>query len=375
MENDNIDDKDFEFDDQSNTEDENDIEEIPKEKRILRTQAYDKSVSDLVAMMPDDIKLDPDYQRSYIWDNKKASLLIESILLNVPIPVIYVEEEEDSTWNVVDGLQRLNSLRRFFANEFKLSGLEVLSELNKSQFSTLNAKAQRVLKNGILRIIVILQESHPEIKYDIFQRLNRGSVRLNEQELRNCLYRGKLNEEVREMRELKALQQILGLKRPHPRFVDAELVLRSIALISRFDPKTGTLEKYRGKMKGFLNLFMQEKKDASSSEIEAFKKSFVHSLESSFAVFGEKAFRRIEPTNRVAERQINRAIMDVIMVGFSYYDQKRINSKKNEIQEAFFNLLTSDEKFHDTITVGTSDKVKLEYRLVAWCKTLTRVMS
>jgi Protein of unknown function DUF262 len=86
--------------------------EIPLEKRVLQTQAYDKSVGDLMAMMDttsreSDIRLDPHYQRSYVWDNKKASLLIESILLNVPIPVIYVEEDENGRWNVVDGLQRL----------------------------------------------------------------------------------------------------------------------------------------------------------------------------------------------------------------------------------------------------------------------------
>ncbi|NMM36784.1 MAG: DUF262 domain-containing protein [Glaciimonas sp.] len=366
---------DFDFDDKSADIEDSEIEEIPKEKRVLRTQAYDKSVADLVAMMPDDIRLDPDYQRNYIWDNKKASLLIESILLNVPIPVIYVEEEEDSTWNVVDGLQRLNSLKRFFSNEFKLTGLEVLSELNRLQFSTLNTKAQRVLKNGILRIIVILQESHPEIKYDIFLRLNRGSVRLNEQELRNCLYRGNLNQEVRDLRESEKLQAILGLTRPHPRFVDAELVLRSIALIERFNRDTGSVGSYIGKMKGFLNLFMNEYKNADKSTIDRFRRVFIHSLNSSFDIFGEKAFRRIDVKNRVADRQINRAIMDVIMVGFAYYDKKQIIKMKVEICEAFIKLLNDDHKFNESITLGTSDKPKLEYRLTAWMHTLKEVMS
>lgn len=89
--------------------------EIPHEVRNLITQAYDKSVSDIVRMIADkDLVLDPDYQRNYVWDNKKASKLVESIILNVPIPVIYVSEEKDSSWSVIDGLQRLNSLKRFF---------------------------------------------------------------------------------------------------------------------------------------------------------------------------------------------------------------------------------------------------------------------
>lgn len=106
--------------------------EIPKEVRKITTQAYDKSVADMVRMMEDkDIRLNPEYQRNYVWDNKKASMLIESIILNVPIPVIYVSQEEDDSWVVIDGLQRLNSLKRFFAGKFKLSGLEILSDLNK----------------------------------------------------------------------------------------------------------------------------------------------------------------------------------------------------------------------------------------------------
>ena len=185
-------------------EENNAYEEIPKEERILRTQAYDKSVSDLVSMMHDkNIILDPDYQRNYIWDNKKASLLIESILLNVPIPVIYVSEDDDSRWVVVDGLQRLTSLLRFFDNEFKLTSLEILRGLNKYQYSTLNDKAKRMFNNGMIRIIVILQESHPEIKYDIFERLNCGAILLNSQELRNCMYRGAFNSSLKTIRKDK----------------------------------------------------------------------------------------------------------------------------------------------------------------------------
>ncbi|OQY44649.1 MAG: hypothetical protein B6242_12260, partial [Anaerolineaceae bacterium 4572_78] len=106
-------------------------DEIPRKERYLLTQAYDFSVSELVnKVAKEDIILTPEYQRGYVWDNKKASLLIESLLLNVPIPVIYMSEEKDGTWSVVDGLQRLYSLQRFFNNELKLIGLDVLQELN-----------------------------------------------------------------------------------------------------------------------------------------------------------------------------------------------------------------------------------------------------
>ncbi len=355
------------------------VEDIPREKRVLQTQAYDKSVGDLISMMEDngresDIRLDPHYQRSYIWDNKRASLLIESILLNVPIPVIYVEEDEDSRWNVVDGLQRLNSLKRFFSNEFKLTGLEVLSELNREQFSTLPAKAQRILRNGILRVIVILQESHPEIKYDIFLRLNRGAVRLNEQELRNCLYRGQFNDYLKSARNSTKLQKIMGLSEPHNRFVDSELILRSIAFSTQFDQKTKTIPGYTGKMKGFLNWFMNKNKNCSDDSIKKYDTQFKKSLDSSFIVFGEKAFRKIDSKSLVADRLLNRAIFDSIMVGFSKYDPIIIEKHKQEIRNLFISLPDQDSKFSDAITYGTSDKTKVEYRLKKWCDELEKIM-
>ena len=118
--------------------------EIPPIERKIVTQAYDKSVSDVVRMVEDgEIRLDPDYQRNYVWDNKKASLLVESIILNVPIPIIYVSQEKDETWTVIDGLQRLYSLKRFFNGAFKLTGMEVLKELNKCDISNLSPKADR----------------------------------------------------------------------------------------------------------------------------------------------------------------------------------------------------------------------------------------
>jgi hypothetical protein len=367
------DDEEMRFAEKETTGDDSLGDEIPKENRILRTQAYDKSVADLVAMMDGDIRLDPHYQRNYIWDNRKASLLIESILLNVPIPVIYVEEDDESVWNVVDGLQRLNSLKRFFSNEFRLTGLEVLPELNRQQYSSLPPKAQRILRNGILRIIVILQESHPEIKYDIFLRLNRGAVKLNEQELRNCLYRGTFNDELKRVRENTNLQRMLGLRRPHPRFVDAELVLRALALMTQFDEEKGTLSNYVGKMKGFLNWFMNQHKNADSKTLGSFDKKFRNSVDCSYVVFGTKAFRRLDASGH-PENLINRAIFDILMVGFLKYTPPQVGAKKKEIADTLLELQRKDHRFYEAITFATGDKAKIEHRLSKWSEALDTVM-
>lgn len=336
--------------------------EIPKEVRHLRTQSYDKSLSDLVGMIDrKSICLDPDYQRNYLWDNNRASLLIESILLNIPIPVIYVEEDEEKDWNVIDGLQRLTSINRFFKNDFKLTRLEVLTELNGQTYSNLQPKARRILENGMLRVVVLLEETHPEIKYDVFMRLNNGAVKLNEQELRNCLYRGKLNEVIKELRENKEFLLCLGLKEPHKRFVDAEMILRFFALYYAYDIHEKKLIDYPGKMKTFLNEFMAKHRKMSPKEADKFKALFDKSVEGLFSTFGKNAFKRINKDGKY-EIRINRSLVDVIMICFAHLSKEKL-IKNKDLYIRNIKELCSNDDFLETITMGTSDFKKVELRL------------
>lgn len=359
---------DDEIEDFADNLDESDLEpiEIPKEVRNLRTQAYDKSVRDLVTMIHDgDIDLDPDYQRNYLWDNKKASLLIESILLNIPIPVVYVAENDESQWNVIDGLQRLNSLYRFFNNEFKLSKLEVLNELNGLTYHNLPPKAKRMLGNGMFRVVVLLAETHPEIKYDVFMRLNTGSVKLSEQELRNCLYRGPLNNFLKECTKNKVFLSCLKLKEPHKRFVDAELILRFFAIRENFNLNEVTLN-YPGRMKTFLNNYMNKNQNISDSKEKEFRDIFQTTMENIRYVLGDKAFRRPLDSN-THESRINRSLIDVVMLCFSHIDMEDCKLNKefyiNQIQ-----VLCKNEEFIDAINFGTSDSKKINTRLTLGLK-------
>jgi hypothetical protein len=361
-----------EFDDHYSNEEE--ITEIPKAVRKITTQAYDKSVSDIVRMIEDkDINLNPEYQRNYVWDNKRASMLIESIILNVPIPVIYVSQEEDDSWTVIDGLQRLNSLKRFFDRDFKLTGLEILSELNKSDSKSLNPKALRILKNGLLRIIVISHDSNEEIKYDVFMRLNRGSVRLTEQELRNCLYRGKFNEMLKKLSENLHFLALLNLKEPHVRMNDCELILRYFAISRNWDLEDRDILNYNGRMKVFLNEYMLEHQNPSKQEIEDYTNDFNSTVEKVLTIFGDKAFRRIN-NNGEYETSLNRSIMDVLLLSCKYFQLDKLLSKKKLIVDRFNYLVTKDMPFRDSIIIGTSDKKVITYRLSRWYDELNSLL-
>lgn len=370
----NIVNKNFIYDDDSDNDSKIPYE-IPQEVRKITTQAYDKSVSDIIRMIEDnEIKLDPDYQRNYIWDNKKSSLLIESIILNVPIPVIYVSQEKDDTWSVIDGLQRLYSLKRFFECKFKLSGLEILSELNKQDIKSLNPKALRMLKNGLLRVIMISHDSNEEIKYDVFMRLNTGSVHLTEQELRNCLYRGSLNKLLKDFSQNKTWQKLLGLKEPHKRMADRELALRFLAIYKSWDDVNKELKGYKGRMKSFLNTFMSVNQNIDNKTYSEMKSAFEETIEKVLLVYGDDAFRR---TNRdgIRENSINRAIMDVIMLSSIQHTKEELIHKRDEINNQLLNLIINDINFSNSIKNGTSDTKVITYRLTRWCDEVQIIIS
>lgn len=346
--------------------------EIPHEVRNLTTQAYDKSVSDIVRMIGDkDLILDPDYQRNYVWDNKKASKLVESIILNVPIPVIYVSEEKDSSWSVIDGLQRLNSLKRFFDGKFKLSGLEILYELNKCDIKSLPAKASRMLKNGLLRIVMVTADSNDDIKYDIFMRLNTGAVHLNEQELRNCLYRGKFNTFLQEEAKNPQWLALLGLEEPHKRMSDRELLLRFLALSVNWNRETGEVNGYRGNMKSFMNGFMKQNQNNSSS-LNYFKALCDETIDKVFQVYGVDAFRRLNEDGTVTP--INRAIMDAVMIASIPYGKEALLVKQNEIKDKLFCELNDNTEFRLSTLNSTSDTKVIKFRISYWCKKIDDLM-
>lgn len=367
-------DTDFTYDDDSDKDSQIPYE-IPNEVRKITTQAYDKSVSDIVRMMEEgDIRLDPDYQRNYVWDNKKSSLLIESIILNVPIPVIYVSQEKDDTWSVIDGLQRLYSLKRFFDGKFKLSGLEVLSELNRQDIHTLNFKALRMLRNGLLRVIMITHDSNEEIKYDVFMRLNTGSVHLTEQELRNCLYRGALNKLLKDLSANKTWQKLLGLVGPHKRMADRELALRFLAISQSWNDAEQMLIGYKGRMKSFLNVFMKKYQDVDHDTISHWKSIFEDTVEKVYGIYGEDAFRRTGK-NGVKEKSINRAIMDVLMLSSISYNYDELLNRKEKILSKLIDLISTDTTFYNSIKIGTSDTKVVAYRLSRWCSELKTIVS
>ncbi|MBK8712114.1 MAG: DUF262 domain-containing protein [Niastella sp.] len=348
--------------------------EIPKEKRYLNTASYDFSVQTLVDYMTGDIPkiiLEVPFQRNFIWKDDRASQLIESVIMNVPIPPLYFAEEESGRWLVIDGLQRLNSLLHFHQNEYKLQGLEIIKELIDLKYKDLPPKSKSLLNDGLFRVNVIKKDSHPDIKYDIFMRLNKGSVSLNYQELRNCLYRGHLNDIARIFsKENKDFQKLLNLKRPHPRFLDVELIMRVFALNEKLelnDEGEYHIESYNGRMVNFINDYMDSTRKMTKEDAENKLTELGETINKVIAVFGlDQAFK----DQNAKIKRFNKSIAEFILLSFQKYDIEKLKENKKVIKDLLKEHLLSNDEFRISISQNTSDKDVVNFRINYWLKTL-----
>lgn len=185
-----------------------------QKQRELVTASVDYNLSTLQSLTVDNIiDLSPSFQRRDRWDVKRQSKLIESFLINVPIPPIFLNEDDLGTYSIIDGKQRLTAITSFLDDKFKLTGLEIFSDVNDRRFSDLPRQLQVVLKTRpTIRAIIILKQSDPDVKNEVFQRLNTGGAVANPQEIRNNAYAGPLNELVMRLAESASFHRELNIK-------------------------------------------------------------------------------------------------------------------------------------------------------------------
>ena len=228
-----------------------------------------------------------------MWDTKKASRLLESAFLDIPLPVIYLSEGNDGKEYVIDGQQRLTSFFSFIdghlpneTKDFKLIGLQVFNELNRKKFTDIDEELQDKIRYCKIRTITFRKESDPNLKFEIFERLNTGAVSLNDQELRNCIYRGSYNELLKELSAESDFKYLLGIKNIEKRMKDVELVLR-FAAFYHF-----TYLQYKPPMKKFLNLEMEKYQSISQAEADDLRNAFKNTLSIIKSLIDKHAFKR-----------------------------------------------------------------------------------
>jgi len=365
------------FKDENNEEElENgEYKDLPKAQRRIITKKTDPEIRSICERM-DKGKLivSPEFQRFYVWEDKPfiKSRLIESVLLNVPIPIIYTAETKEGKEEVIDGQQRMTTFHGFKNNKFKLSGLNILSELNGKRYDELPEEYQDKFLDREITVIKILAESQKDIKFEIFQRLNRGSISLSEQELRNCIYRGNFNNLIKKLTKNKDFQRLQDLNKTHKRMKDAERILRFFALCDK------TEHNYKSPMKQFLNNYMEEKREISEKELEKKERLFKKCVELCQQVFGDLSFRRYyldeETKEGRKDKKINEGLIDIQLYGFMEYEKRDIVGKEQLIKDKFIDLVTSNRDFIETIEIGTYSTNQLKKRVEIWFNILRNIV-
>lgn len=303
--------------------------DVPLEYQFLPTEETQLSVRDLWGrFLSRELVLDPSFQRHYVWDKQRASRFIESLLLGLPVPPIFLAENPDGRLDVIDGHQRLETIFRFMQpllsgpsggrvqgvfSPLTLLGCEVLSKLNGRGVTALDINDRAKLWERKQNVILIKKNAHPIMKFVLFARLNQGAMALNNQELRNCLYRGPYNELIARLSESPDVLKVFGRRGPDKRMTDRERVLRFFALAHR-------RADYHTPFREFLNDEMRINQHAPADQLSAFRTEFESALNWTKRIFpaNELQMFRVgnvdDPNGHWVRRRMN-LLYELEMVG------------------------------------------------------------
>lgn len=360
--------------DDSSILDEPDPEGVFKKRKIF-TDKSDTPIASLHSAEKDgDLVLTPIFQRRKVWDDSRSSRLVESAILDVPLPVFYLAESPDGTQEVIDGQQRLRALFRFVDNEYALSSLKALPELNGQYFRDLERSVQKAIRNCAVRVVLFKKESDPNLRFDIFERLNTGAVPLNDQELRNCIYRGPYNDLLVDLSQDADYMWLMGFDGPEKRFKDVAYVLRFAAFLH-----AGYL-KYSPSMARFLNGDMADHQKLSVKSAKELQTAFKTSVTLVRSLLGKNAFKRYYRGDENAKdgrwepKKFNASLYDILMGCFADRDKNRVMANLDTIREALVVLMTADQDFVDSIELSTSSKQAIRTRFDKWRSTLDAIL-
>jgi len=325
-----------------------------------------QSISDMVDSGSIDIS--PKYQRRLRWNEIKDSGLIESFLLNIPVPPIYLAEDEYGIYSVIDGKQRVTAINKFLKGKLKLTSLEKFQELEGYSFDELPTSLSNALKiRPYLRVVTLLRQSNPDLKHEVFLRLNKAGVALNSQEIRNVAFRGKFNDMLFDLSASNYLaKQLKSTKdtKVYREMVDVQYVLRFFTLHTYWN-------NFPGNMDLAMDKFMADNYRNSSEKILIQKKSFTDALTFCEKIWGSDGFMKPNSSKRVLQ-----GFYDIQMVCSTFLTPKQriiAIQKKDVVKKALVSLLKSDDEFIESVTQFTSNHRSVKYRIETFTNTLKNI--
>lgn len=352
------------LDDDGTTETTDDISEDSEDvipfRYSITSYGADYPVDALVKRLNDENIFIPEFQREYIWTYSEACRFIESLLLGLPVPGIFLAREGDSEkLLVIDGNQRLKTLQYFYSGYFKnmsskFSLKYVQPEFEGKTYVDLDASDRRKLDDSIIHVTIIRQDEpsgDDSSIYHIFERLNTGGRLLKPQEIRACIYHGKFNELLNDLNKNKKWREMYGQTNPHNRLADQELILRFFALYFGHN-------EYSSPMKDYLNIYMGSNRNFALNSGSELCDIFNKTVDLVYSGVGNKLGKE---TFRVST-QINAAFFDAMMVGIATRISRGDVKNVEGIEERRRSLL-SDREFVTVCKSGTSDEKNVNIRI------------
>jgi len=296
------------------------------------------------------IKIQPDFQRNQVWKPEQKSKFIESIILNFPLPPIYLNETKESNYIVIDGLQRSTALRQFYKGEYVLKGLEALPKYNGYKFKDLPESLQSKFEDKKLTVFILKPSTPMVVIYDLFNRINTGGTQLNRQEVRNCIYIGKSTQLLKNLAEQNYYKEAIWWGVSDKRMKDREVALRYIAF-RWFDYEN----EYSGDMSDYVESAMKRINQMSDEKIYNIKEDFERVMKWSYNIWGNKNFRIATEYTRGT---INTAILESVCNYLSKNSDFYLDRNKNTIKNNYIDLI-SNEIYYQAVTKSTGNKAKV----------------
>lgn len=360
------------FEYEKETEENIEDSEKPFNADKIRIDQQMLSVKYIMELMDGElIELNPGFQRYRVWKEvKRKSLLIESLMLRIPIPAFYFYENEDGKFQVIDGQQRLRTIKDFIDDDFRLSGLEYLGkEYDKKLFSELDLKYQQRIYRTQLAVNTLDARSPKKVVYDIFRRVNTGGVSLNPQEMRNAICKPETREFLRKGTKNENYLKATRNKVKDDRMDSQELVLRFFAFYFAYDYKTEKLTYNFSGISDMLDEAIEKINNMTNIERNNCFNEFDKAMKRCVQAFGKYSFSKLQLDDGVVGRKldyINKSLFSSfsILLLSPKYDEINLQLYQNGLLKALAKAL-ENHTYVSSITVGTGDKrnVYLNYKL------------
>lgn len=344
----------------------------------IKPWGADLSFRELIERYDQDELVKPELQRNYVWDRREASRFIDSLLLGLPVPSIFLAQTKDEKLLIIDGYQRIMTVRDYvrgvFSKDNKSFALSRTERINArwrgKQFNELSDTEQRKIKNTTIHAIVFAQQKEPASDdtslFQVFERINTSGRTLTAQEIRNCVAQGSFNTLLLSLNNEPSWRRLFGLDAPESRMRDMEFILRFFALSSE---QFKQMTQERLSLRQLLDIYMKNHSTINSVTAEEMKGRFVRAVQLAESMFGLSAFHNISPSDKTKfVPKFSPTVFDSIIIAIDSAIRRNIEPVVDTLGKKI--ALLQDDNYRSAISQETMRKSNINIRINKACNYL-----